>query len=204
MKPRHLILFILITFCNTLFAQHSVGFIYSGKILGNNYQSVYLFSLEYSPNLINRFFKIGVSATGVYSTINKSFIEPNTPINVDDRSYMLGIFIRYYPSLKDLFVMPFGNFELGYYFGRLIIAGKFCEESGMLDLSQSYSFKIGGGVLFFPESRGHLILSADYLFHTPKTTYKKANCFPNYDYTEYTEYVNLNLLLWKIGLQFDF
>jgi len=204
MKTRIIILLFLFTIGNPVFAQHSVGFNYSGKIMSANYGSVSLFTLEYSPDLINEYIKIGVAATGVYSTINKEFITPNTPINVDDRSYSLAAFVRYFPIRENLLALPFAEFELGYYSGRLIINGKYCESSGFLDLSRSYYFKVGGGISFFPESKGHIILGVDYLFHSPEVKYRKANCFPNYDYTEYTDTADLGMLLWKAGLQFDF
>lgn len=204
MKTQILILLFLFTFSNSILAQHSVGFNYSGKILGANYSSVSLFTLEYSPDLINEYVKIGITATGAYASINKDFIIPNTPIDVDDRSYSFAAFIRYFPIRNNLFALPFTEFELGYYFGHLIIDGKYCEESGFLDLSKSYYFKVGGGISFFPESKGHIIIGVDYLFHSPKVKYRKANCFPKYDYTEFTYTADLGLLLWKAGLQFDF
>ncbi|GBD89997.1 hypothetical protein BMS3Abin04_00713 [bacterium BMS3Abin04] len=127
-KKYIVILLFLFIFCSAILAQHSVGFTYSGKVLGTNYSSTSLFSLEYNPNLINESVKIGIAATGVYATINKKFITPNTPINVDDRSYSLGAFVRYFPIRKNLFAIPFGEFELGYYFGRLIIDGNIVKH----------------------------------------------------------------------------
>ncbi len=189
---------------NMLFAQHSVTVKYSGQITSSNYKGISQYSIEYSINILNDYLEIGISADGEYSTINNDFIKNKPELNVVDRTYSLGLFLKYFCKIKILPVKPFLNLGVGHYFGKLINDGKLCENQYSYSLSNDYYINIGGGILLFPKSSGHIIIGLNYQVRYPRVTYQKPNCRPDYGYTEYTEKVNLSALLWNIGFRYDF
>ncbi len=206
MKLKKRILIALIVFSNTLLAQHSIGFIYSGKVLGANYKSASIITLEYTPNLINERYKIGLAFSIIDATVNNNFVRHPPPLSLDETELSFGIKLKYFPLFQKKLYSPFLSIGIGNYFKKITlgISGNSCEIKYYFDLQNNYYLNLGAGILLFPQSKGHIILEAQYQFRYPKNKYKKPTCFPDYNYIEFTETVNLSMLLLRAGLQFDF
>ncbi len=108
-------------------------------------------------------------------------------------------------------MLGIGTIGIGYYFptNNLYMEGMMieCEEDYKFNSSYDFYTDLNAGLLFFSRSMFSITLELTYQQRYPKVKYRKfINC-STVGYgkplipVEYSESVNLSMLLWSIGIQ---
>ena len=210
MKKLSVVLFLFLI-ANSIIAQ---GLSFGLKLKGrNNLYPTYLFAFEGNYGIDKYNLSLGAEITLLYGSINPAVINNPPPTSISDLAYGAGITGKYYliKSKSSTSIKPFVGIGIGYYFpsDNLYMEGMMieCEEDYKFNSSYDFYTDLDAGLLFFSRSMFSITLELTYQLRYPKVKYRKfINC-STVEYgkplipVEYSESVNLSMLLWSIGIQ---
>lgn len=213
MKHNIIIIFFLNTFL--IYGQNfSFGFNYSGLLTGKNYESVSFYALEVEYAFIPNTLSAGFLASASDTRINKLFIKYSPPVNPYEGSLKMGVQAKYFPFLlkEDSFTFkPYIGIELGISlqgFQTYFNMPSNCFELYFFERNKSFftNFILGG--IIYPEQPLNVIFGLKYQISNPTIKYKQPICSEE-GWGEdgeiwHSEKVNLNVLVWNVGVRFNF
>ncbi len=209
-------IFIFFLIVSSIAAQGvSVGLGFKGFAASRNLKSTFLLSLTGDYEIDNYNISLGAEFTLLDGFVNPFILSQPPPYRISDLAYGVGVTGKYYlaKSKSSTLIKPFVGIGIGYYFpsDNLYMAGMNidCEEDYKFSSSYDFYTNFNVGILFFPKSKLSMIFNLTYQLRYPKVKYRKyINC-STVDYSasrplipvEYSESVNLSMLLWSLGVQ---
>jgi len=207
-KMKKTLLFIIFTFSAISAQRKSIDLFYSGNFTSESYENYSSVSIWGHYLLKGEKFDLGPV---LYYQWNRLSEKKEPFSDLINRSLGGGVKAAYYPfgkiTVGGIFLRPAATAKIAYQFLNFVSSFSNFPTNPEKDyfykeLKNDFTFNIGIGIFLEPDEKLNFLLEIKYEFRRPELFYQINNSIGETTY-QGSETVNMNSLLWSLGLRIN-